>query len=154
MGTEILNVKIPKFYERNLIEESMYWEVRVNISNFWNNVLHEILEVDPVIILIILFCCWKILLLSTETLNGPQASKWKVAILVEKDENESPNLSENKFQNTSNIPWNTSEYYSGDCTDIFSSEQDNVTLDNNFPASCLIPSTLHFQFPSRCHFHS
>jgi hypothetical protein len=33
----------------------VYWEVGVNISNFLNNVLHEILEVDPVIILIILF---------------------------------------------------------------------------------------------------
>jgi len=45
----------------------MYWEVRVNICNFLNNVLREILEVDPVIILIILFCFWKILLLSTES---------------------------------------------------------------------------------------
>jgi hypothetical protein len=34
-----------------------------------------------------------------------------MAILVEKDENESPNLSESNSQDTSNIPWNTSEYY-------------------------------------------
>ena len=47
--------------------QSMNWEVRVNISNFCNNVLHEILEVQPVIILIILFCFVKILLLSTES---------------------------------------------------------------------------------------
>jgi hypothetical protein len=58
--TEVLN-------ERNLIKRSMYLEVRVNISNFQNDVLHEILEVDPVIILIIPFCCWKIRFLSTET---------------------------------------------------------------------------------------
>jgi hypothetical protein len=64
---EVLNVCISKFDDRNLIKESMYWEVRVNISNFCNNVLNEILEVNPVIILIILFCCWKILLLSTES---------------------------------------------------------------------------------------
>jgi len=32
----------------------MYWEV-VNTPNFLNNVLHENLEVDPVIILIIPF---------------------------------------------------------------------------------------------------
>jgi hypothetical protein len=65
--TEVFNVKISKLDERNLIEESMYWEVRISISNFWNNVLHEILEVDPVIILIIVYWCWKFLFLSTET---------------------------------------------------------------------------------------
>jgi len=45
-----------------------------------------------------------------------------MAILMQKDENETPNLSESKSQDTSNISWSTSEYYSGDYTDIFSSE--------------------------------
>ena len=31
--TEVLNVKVSKLDERNLIEESMYWEVSVNISS-------------------------------------------------------------------------------------------------------------------------
>jgi hypothetical protein len=45
----------------------MYWEARVSISDFLNNILREILKVDPVIILIILVCSWKILLLYTES---------------------------------------------------------------------------------------
>jgi hypothetical protein len=45
-----------------------------------------------------------------------------MAILVDEDENKSPNLSESKSQDTSPIPWNTSEYYSGESTDVFSSE--------------------------------
>ena len=53
--TEVLNVKVSKLDERNRIEESMYWEVSVNISNFRNSDLHAIREVDPVIVLIILF---------------------------------------------------------------------------------------------------
>ena len=53
--TEVLNVEVSWLDERNLIEESMYWEVSVNISNFRNSDLHEVREVDPVIILIILF---------------------------------------------------------------------------------------------------
>ena len=54
--TEVLNVKVSKLDERNLIEEIVYYEVSVNISNFWNSDLHEVLEVDPVTILIIFFC--------------------------------------------------------------------------------------------------
>ena len=55
--TEVLSVKVSKLDERNLIEDSMYREVSVNISNFRISDLHEVLEVDPVIILIILFSC-------------------------------------------------------------------------------------------------
>jgi hypothetical protein len=42
---------ISKFDESNLI----FWEVRVSVYSSLNNVLHKILDVDPVIILNILF---------------------------------------------------------------------------------------------------
>jgi hypothetical protein len=51
---------------QNIINDSMYWEGRVNISKVLNKHLHEILNLVPVVILTVLFCDWKILLLSVE----------------------------------------------------------------------------------------
>jgi hypothetical protein len=41
--TEELNVKIPKLDDKNLIEDSIYWEIMVSISSLQNNVLHVVL---------------------------------------------------------------------------------------------------------------
>jgi hypothetical protein len=41
----------------------MYCEGNVNISKDQNSGLQDVVEFDPVIILIILFCSWKTLLL-------------------------------------------------------------------------------------------
>jgi hypothetical protein len=49
---------------------SMYWESTVSISNFWNNILHVVLELHLVIILIIIFCSLKTLLLFTNFLQN------------------------------------------------------------------------------------
>ena len=51
--------------EPNLVNVSVFCEVKVNNSNL-NKSLHGVLELKPVIILIILFCCRKTFSLSTE----------------------------------------------------------------------------------------
>jgi len=48
---------------KKLISEYMYWLGTVKISNFLNNLLHEVLGCAPTIILIILFCKVNIFLL-------------------------------------------------------------------------------------------
>jgi hypothetical protein len=48
----------------SFIKESMYCEGNVNNPKDRNSGLQDVLEFDPVIILIILFSSWKILLLS------------------------------------------------------------------------------------------
>jgi hypothetical protein len=52
-----LNVQISKFCDKNRIKDSMSLEDLVNNSNLWNKGLHDILELEPVIILIILSSC-------------------------------------------------------------------------------------------------
>ena len=48
----------------------MYWEDTVSISNFWNNILHVVLELHLVIILIIIFCSLKTVLFFTDFLHS------------------------------------------------------------------------------------
>ena len=55
-----------KFYDSKLIRDSMYCEDKVNDSNLWNKGLHDVLELEPIIVLIILFCNRKTFLLSIE----------------------------------------------------------------------------------------
>jgi hypothetical protein len=50
-----LNLEVSKFVDRNLIMESMYWEGKVSISNFWKYGLQAVLWLNLVIILVILF---------------------------------------------------------------------------------------------------
>ena len=54
------------FSMKILVNEYMYWLGTVKISNFLNNILHEVLGCVPTIILIILFCKVNILLLLEE----------------------------------------------------------------------------------------
>jgi hypothetical protein len=48
------NLTVSRFVDRSHINESMYWKDKVSISNFWNNSLRDVLELDLVIILIII----------------------------------------------------------------------------------------------------
>jgi len=41
---------------KKLISECMYWLGTIKISNFLNNLLHDVFRCAPTIILIILFC--------------------------------------------------------------------------------------------------
>ena len=61
------------------MKNSMYCEGNVNISNDWKSGLQEVLDSNPVIILIIFFSNWKLILISVDILQNMRAV-WKVSI--------------------------------------------------------------------------
>jgi hypothetical protein len=52
----MLNVYVSTLCNKNLVKDNMYCEDTASISDDWNNSVQEVLDSDPVIILII-FCC-------------------------------------------------------------------------------------------------
>jgi hypothetical protein len=58
----------------------MYCKGNVSLSNDWNGGLQEVLDSDPVIILIIFYCNWKTLLLYVELPQKYNAIRHFVAI--------------------------------------------------------------------------
>ena len=63
---EKLKVEYSKLSTNKLIKDSIYSDGIVNIYNVLNKGLHEILDVDPLMILIIFFCNWNTFLLTGE----------------------------------------------------------------------------------------
>jgi hypothetical protein len=62
----MLDVNISWFCSKKFISDKMYWELIVSIPSFWNNGLHGVLGLDPVIIQITSFWANNTLLLSVE----------------------------------------------------------------------------------------
>lgn len=62
---EKLKVKYSKFSTNKLIKDSTYSDGMVNIYVL-NKGLHEVLGVDPLMILIVFFCNWNTFLLTGE----------------------------------------------------------------------------------------
>jgi len=66
LWTSVLDVNFSWFFNKNFIKDRIYWEVIVNIPNYWNSGLQEVLGLEPVIIHTIFFWAKNILLLSEE----------------------------------------------------------------------------------------
>ena len=87
---EKLKVKYSKLFTKKFITDSTYWDGMVNIFNILNKGLREVLDVDPVMILLIFFCYWDTFLL---TGDFPQNMipysimewKWEEYIIVSVD---------------------------------------------------------------------
>lgn len=62
----IVKSEILQIVNQKSHQDSKYWDGEVSIFNVRNKGLHESVVVDPVIILSIFFCNWKIFLLSDE----------------------------------------------------------------------------------------
>jgi len=67
---EKLKVKYSKLFTKKFIADSMYWDGMVNIFIILNKDLHKVLDVDPVMILKIFFCCWNTILHNGEFLQN------------------------------------------------------------------------------------
>jgi len=48
----------------------MYWGGWVTISNVWNEGIQEVIDLDPVMILMVFFCSWNTSLFSDEFLQN------------------------------------------------------------------------------------
>ena len=63
---EKFKVQYSKLSTNKLTKDSIYLDGMVNISNVLNKGLCEVLDVDPLMILIIFFCNWNTFLLTGE----------------------------------------------------------------------------------------
>jgi len=55
----MLGVNLSLLYNTKFIRDKIYWEGTVSIPRDWNGGLHEVLGLEPVMILIIFFCAKK-----------------------------------------------------------------------------------------------
>ena len=87
---EKLKVKYSKLFTKKFITDSIYWDGMVNVFNILNKDLHEVLDVDPVMILLIFFGYWNTSLLTGKfpqnmILHSIMEWKWEEYIIVSVD---------------------------------------------------------------------
>jgi hypothetical protein len=112
---------------------SMYLEGVFSISNFWNHILHVVLEIHLVIILIIIFCSSKTLLLFTDfpqNMKPFSITAWEYLLTYSMEKS---------------LSWEANQFSSSQEIPPHFMEPGGSLLHSQVPATCPYP-----KYQSRC----